>query len=196
MEEGRVWDSSISRLFVNFCSGDSGSESLSAAKQSPKPPWDCQLPFPLLQQSQRSVSSAQKQRESHPKCCPSLLPIPLLPSIPPGMPCLCQPHTLSPDSGPQLSSEDISWISRHFSPHFLLEPLSSPLLAYGKDPQDANDALPSVKLPRNPAALVAATFQSQESCGLQTPQLTPDCLMDPIRQQNHRLEEIDERGWQ
>ena len=196
MEEGRVWDSSVSRLLVNLCSGDSGSESVSAAKQSPKPPWDCQLPFPLLQQSQRSVSSAQKQRESHRKCCPSLPRTPLLPSTPPGMPCLCQPHTLSPDSGPQLSSEDISWTSRHFLPHFLLEPLSSSLLAYGKDPQDANDALPSEKLPRNPAALGAATSQSQESCGLQTPQLTPDCLLDPIRQQNHRLEEIDERSWQ
>ena len=95
---------------------------------------------------------------------------------------------------PQLSSEDISWTSRHSLPHFLLEPLSSSLLAYGKDPQDANDALPSEKLPRNPAALGAATFQIQEFCGLQTPQLTPDCLMDPIRQRNHRLEEIDERS--
>lgn len=151
-------------------------------------------PLPTVAAITKISQFSTKAKRISPQMLSNLLPIPLLPSTPPSMSCLCQPHTLSPDSGPQSSSEDISWISRHFSPHFLLEPLSSSLLAYGKDPQDANDVLPSVKLPRNPAAFVAATFQSQESCGLQTPQLTLDCLMDPIRQQNHRLEEIDERG--
>lgn len=124
------------------------------------------IPLPTVAAITKISQFSTKAKRISPQMLSKSAPTPLLPSSPPGMPCLCQHHTRSPDSGPQLSSDDISWTSRHFLPHFLLGQLSSSLLAYGKDPQDANDALPSMKLPRNPAALGAATFRSQESCGL------------------------------